>query len=160
MLRGDARTEALRRAGLFGGAVLFASWCTQWIYHFVVGGGQLRASSQGPLSVMFVVFGAYAAIVLHDRILKAAAVVFAMQHLLVLIPTTSARATVLFISNALIGVTAILLIVAGARHRTRKDLVVAVGVFVVAVAGDVGLTEYGRYVLGGRSVTYGQSGPR
>jgi uncharacterized membrane protein len=136
---------------------MFAVWCTDWIDRLMHPVGRVGgARSFDPVSLMFVVVCAYAAVVLHDRFLKASAVAFAAENLLRLIPNVSATASVSLLTNGLIGLAAILLIVAGARRRTRRDLALAAVVFVVMMMVSFGLRQYARYLIGGRSVMYGQ----
>ena len=63
-----------------------------------------------------------------------------------------------FLPNALIGVFAVLLIIAGARHRSRKDLFLAVVVFAAVLMFSFVVREYARYVSSGRSLMYGHGG--
>jgi hypothetical protein len=87
----------------------------------------------------------------HNRVLRAAWFVFAVEHLLnglapVLPPVSRAWA-----DNALTGVFAVRLIVAGARRRQARVLIVALAVF-VAAALRIAATGYANRVRSGHSV--------
>src|SRR5690349_10431423 len=127
MLRGDARSELFRRIGLFGGAAILGLWSADWIHNLAHPDAKIGFASFGPLSWAFAAFGVYGAIVFHDRFLKAASIAFAAQNIAVAVPWVTP------LPNVLIGVVAVLLIVAGARHRNRQALIVAVAVFVCAL---------------------------
>ena len=152
MLRADARTETLRRAALFGGAVVFGFLCADWIQDYVHPGARLAIWSLRPWW-LFAAVGAYAALVLHDRFLKAASMVLVVQNLVAstLLSQRSARAVA--VSSGLIGMFALLLVIAGARRRTRKDIVLAIVTFTGAIVFSLGAKEYARDIVVGRSVT-------
>jgi hypothetical protein len=158
MLRADARTETLRRGGVFGGAALLALWCTDWIQHYLHPSASIPVWHLSP-PWLFAAVGAYGAVVLHDRFLKAALIVFTLPNLASIIFDRHSSVMAAF-SNALIGTFAVLLLVAGARHRTRKDLLLAVIVFAGAMMFSLSVREYALYVISGRSVTYGHGGSR
>jgi hypothetical protein len=155
MLRADPRTETLRRAGLFGGAAFFGFWCTDWIQHYAHPGARIGIWSLRPWW-LFAAFGVYGALVLHDRFLKAASIVFAVQNLATSISLRRVSALAADFSNVLIVAFALLLVVAGARHRTRKEYLLAIVAFAGAIVFSFGVKEYAREVNGGRSVIHEQ----
>src|SRR5689334_9253182 len=122
MLKGDARTEAFRRVGLFGGAAILGAWSADWIRYLADPAQKIPYASLGQLSWAFAAFGIYGAVVLHDRFLKAASIAFVAQNAAAVTPSLSWTP----VQNVLSGVVALLLIVAGARHRSKQVLIVAV----------------------------------
>lgn len=154
MLRADSRTEILRRAGLFAGAVMLAAWCARGVYY--VAGCRAAwhvANYPNPLRLMFIAIGVAMMIVLHDRFLKCAAGAFAIKWMIAASPLAASDAGV--VVQPVLGIAvAVLLVIAGGRHRTATTLGLAAALFVGMLAFDVGATEYASYLLSGRSVMH------
>src|ERR671930_32140 len=87
MLKADAKTEALRRASLFVGAVLLASSCARGLY-FLAGCRFGTGVSAFPLlaAILIIAVGLCLAITVHDRFLKGAALLLITEYVLTLLP--------------------------------------------------------------------------
>jgi hypothetical protein len=143
----------MRRAGLFLGTAILGVWCAAWFERGV--GAPLQSvlsSSSLIFAAVFVVLGVALAFASHDRFLRSAWIVFAVQHVLNLAPHDIRTPPVAWASSILTGIFATLLIVAGARRRSARALVVAAAVFVGAVILSIAATAYVKRVRNGYSV--------
>jgi hypothetical protein len=141
------------RAGLYLGAAVFGLWCAAWIQYF--SGAPLYAGIGNPrpaYALVFVVLGVVLAVVSHNRPLRAAWFVFAIQHLLNALAAVLPSWSGVWGANVLTGLFAVLLIIAGARRRPARVLVVAIAVFVAAAALRIIATNYAKRVRNGYSV--------
>lgn len=92
--------------------------------------------------------------------LRAAWFVFAMQHLLILMPIIRASPAAPWMSGGLPATFAILLVLAGARKRSGAILVGAAAVFVAAIVLKIVVTESSQRVAGRHSVVSLETGVR
>jgi hypothetical protein len=102
--------------------------------------------------LFFVAIGALLAVVSHDRLLRAAWTVLAIQHAAVALSATVRGWPLGWASSVLTGLFAVLLIVAGARRRTGRILFVAAAVFIGAIVARIVVLTYAARVRSGHSV--------
>jgi hypothetical protein len=143
----------MRRASLFFGAAILGIWCAVLFEH--ASGAPLQSvlsNSSVAFSALFVAIGVALAVVSHDRFLRAAWIVFAVQHVLNLVLLNVRTSPAVWASSILTGSFATLLIVAGAKRRTARVLAIAAAVFVGAMIVRIVVTGYARRVLSGHSV--------
>jgi hypothetical protein len=156
MLRADARTEVMRRAGLYLGAAILGFWCSAWFDYF--SGGPLQASlpmASTAYALAFAALGCWLGVTSHNWLLRTAWIMFAVQHVVNAFSPILRNWPVGWVSNLLTGVFAILLVIAGARRRTARVLLVALAVFVGAMIIKIGVSMYAKRVRSGYSVVKG-----
>jgi hypothetical protein len=143
----------LRLAGLIGGAAVLGSLFGGWLYSLGTGREPMfRWQPPPPVSSVFVLVGIVLALRGRDAFFRAAWVVFAVQHLLFLIPISAPIAQALSSFNALNIVFSILLVMSGARNRTPKTIAAAVAVFLGLAAMRVVTLTLSDSILGNRSL--------
>jgi hypothetical protein len=139
--------EAFRRGSLFFGAALLGIQCGAW----AISRSTDIASPPAITAVFAVVFGLTVLRIRHP-LLRAAFALLAVQRLLALLPMIPAPAVPHWLAGVFTVAVATLLILAGARDRTRAILALAAVTFVVVLGLEIATTRYVRWVLGGRSV--------
>jgi len=143
----------MRRAGLFLGAAILGLWCADWLEYFAGASVQPGLSTSSPgYALIFVAIGVLLAVISHNRLLRAAWTVLAIQHAAVALSATLRGWPLGWASSVLTGLFAVLLIVAGARGRNGRILFVAATVFVGAMVARIVVLAYAGRVRSGHSV--------
>ena len=124
----DPGAEVFRRAALFLGAGLLGIQVGAWFSGS--GGGFVPPPA---IALAFVVGGLLCAFRFHDRWLRAAFVVFALEHLIVASPMMGIGPIAAWLPGALIAIFALFLVLAGVRRRSGGVLVGAAAVLVAAL---------------------------
>src|SRR3979490_831779 len=129
----DAPTEAFRRAGLFFGAALLGLVAGRWGGSAMGGSGTVfpvfPVVQQPVVDLFFFVVGVLLAYRLQNLLLRAAWIVFASEHLLLSIRQFGESALAPWLATVASAVFALIVMTAGARRRSGRELALAVAIF-------------------------------
>jgi hypothetical protein len=128
MFRADPGAEVFRRAALFLGAGLLGIQVGAWFSRY--GGGFIPSPA---IALAFAAGGLLCAFRFHDRWLRAAFVVFALEHMFIAAPLIGTRPIGHWLPGASMATFALFLLLAGARRRSVAVLAAAAAVFVAAL---------------------------
>jgi len=152
MVNADAPTEAFRRAGLFFGAALLGLVAGRFVAHAVDRSGLIPpvfpVGQQPIVDLLFFVVGVLLAYRLQDLLLRSAWVVFAAEHLLLSIRQVGASVVAPWVETIASVLFALMVIVAGARRRTSRELAFAVAIFIASIGFQMGITESSKRLRG------------
>jgi hypothetical protein len=152
----DAPTEAFRRAGLFFGAALLGLVSGRWLAYAIDRSGTVFPVfpvAQEPLvDLVFFVVGVLLAYRLKSVLLRSAWIVFAAAHLLLSIRQFGESAVAPWVATSASALFALIVVAAGARRRTSRELALAVAIFIAATGFQMGLTEWSKRLRGVHSV--------
>jgi hypothetical protein len=150
----DAPTEAFRRAGLFFGAALLGLVAGRWVAYaidrtiFPV----FPVEQQPPVDLFFFVVGVLLAYRLQNLLLRTAWIVFASEHLLLSIRQFGDSGFAPWLATVASAVFALIVVTAGARRRTSRELALAVAIFIASIGFQMGLTDGSKRLRGVHSV--------
>ena len=152
MLGADAPTEAFRRAGLFFGAALLGLVAGRWLAFAIDRSGTVfpvfPVVQEPVLDLFFFVVGGLLAFRLRDILLRSAWIVFAAEHLLLSIRQLGESAIAPWLSTLASALFALIVVAAGARRRTGRELALAVAIFIASTGFQMGLTEWSKRLRG------------
>ena len=156
VLRTDAPTEAFRRAGLFFGAALLGLVSGRWMAYAIDRSGTVfpvfPVAPEPFVDLLFFVIGVLLAYRLRNVLLRSAWIVFAAEHLLLSIRQFGESAVAPWLATVASALFALIVVTAGARRRTSRELAVAVAIFIAATGFQMGLTEWSKRLRGVHSV--------
>ena len=156
VLRTDAPTEAFRRAGLFFGAALLGLVSGRWVAYAIDGSGTVfpvfPVAQEPFVDLFFFVIGVLLAYRLQNVLLRSAWIVFAAEHLLLSIRQFGESAVAPWLATAASALFALIVVTAGARRRTSRELALAVAIFIAAIGFQMGLTEWSKRLRSVHSV--------
>lgn len=137
---------------MFGSAILGA-FAGGWVYRVGTGRAPIFRWQPTPaISLLFVAIGVALALRGRGLLFRGAWLAFVAQQLLFVVPGVSARAEAGGWLNALLVVSAVLLVAAGTTHRRPKTVAAVVAIFIFMAAGRILTLTYEDRFLGNRSV--------
>jgi len=152
----DAPTETFRRAGLFFGAALLGLVSGRWVAYAIDRSGTVFPVfpvAQEPLvDLFFFVIGVLLAYRLQSLLLRSAWIVFAAEHLLLSIRQFGESAVAPWVATVASALFALIVVTAGSRRRTSRELALALAIFIAAIGFQMGLTEWSKRLRGVHSV--------
>jgi hypothetical protein len=156
MVGTDAPTEAFRRAGLFFGAALLGLVAGRSAAYAIDRSGTVvpvfPVVQQPLVDLIFFVVGVLLAYRLQSVLLRSAWIVFAAEHLLLSIRQFGESPAAPWLATGASAVFALIVVAAGARRRTSRELALALAIFLVLVGLQMGLTEWSKRLRGVHAV--------
>jgi len=110
------------------------------------------------IDLFFFVVGVLLAYRLQNLLLRASWIVFAAEHLLLSIRQFGESAVAPWVATSASALFALIVVAAGARRRTSRELALAVAIFIAAIGFQMGVTEWSKRLRGAHSVVSLQVG--
>lgn len=147
------KAEDVRRIGIYLGPVILASILGNAVYGAVFRTTAINVGGM-PLfmNLMFAVVGAVIAWRMTDRLGRTAWAVFSLLHGIQVLAALWATRISNPWSLAFVGLFAVLVTGSGARNASRRAVLIAVGIFVLATVAVFGARYYADALLGNHSV--------